>query len=763
MLGSVFDDGGDGSGNRGATAPIAQLLMVVLVIVLVGAAVLVASDLTVVQSEPRQVSVTASYDAETGEVRLTHQGGDAIRSGDDGADGIVRVQVRDSSAGGTETYEWTGDIRAGSGFTIDDVAGLPTGDVTRSEAFETGDEVTVVWDRGDSSTVLTQYRIGSRSRAYLAWTLEPLSGLRAYFPLDERDVNAADTVGGASGEIVRADPGVSGQVGTAYAFDGSNQEYVALDRRFDSNGALSQVSACAWFRTGESGTGDFDNWALLDFDRSEYFNLFVTGDGRVGFATTATGGGGLDDQYASAPSGSYNDGSWHLACGVYDGTDKHIYVDGQLRDTKANPHGGNDLGSGATRFGFIGDGSEASSFDGNRNGFYYTGRVDDVRLYTTGLSSGQVADLYDSATGGSATAPTGGLANHWKLDETASPGGDTISDASPTGDGITGENRGAFPGQAGVDGTSFAFRDGQYVALDDSYSASGGISELTACAWFRTSETGTGEFDNWALLDYDRSEYFNLYVRGDTGGVGFSTASPGDRMRDLSTGTNYADGNWHLACGVYTGSEKRIYVDGQLEASATQHGGNPLGTGVTRYGFIGDGSEASSFDGDRNDMYYDGRVDEIRLYERALSPGEIEGLYVADGGGGGNRTVVTEPRSYPRVFANESLRLENVDATLPAGTSVTITVEADPDGDGTFEQSSDEVAISSGTGGVAVTGITADSDTFRLRVDLNTTIPGTTPEFGGAELTDTGGSPRIGPPMEDQSAGWRALAVGSER
>jgi FlaG/FlaF family flagellin (archaellin) len=733
--------------ERAATSPIAILLIVALTLVVAGAGFVFLGDVVDIGETTPQARMSADFDADRGIVRIQHDGGDTLTRGNTES---LTVRVRDASDGSTEEFEWlsgtTSRISAGDGFVLDDAGGLPVGDAAFSGRFEPGDRVQVLWRTDEQSTILAEYTVDQAARPYLAWTLEPRRGLLAHFPLDERDLVARDSVGDADGELLGATPGANGQVGTAYSFDDSNDEYVALDRSFDTDGALPQVSACAWFNTDESGTGEFDNWALLDFDRSEYFNLYVTGDdGRVGFSTSAEPGtGSLHDQFSGA---GYNDGNWHLACGVYDGTDKRLYVDGTLVDTATDPHSGKALGSGATRYGFIGDGSEATTFDGNRNDFHYDGRVDDVRLYDAALDGTQVQDLYDSATGGGATAPTSDLVNHWRLDESQTGDDDTVLGERADGSTVTAENNGAFGNASGVDGTAFDFRDGGYVALDDSFDTAGELPQMTACSWFRTSETGTGEFDNWALLDYDRSEYFNLYVRGDTGGVGFSTSSQSASMRDLSTSTGFADGNWHFACGVYDGTEKRIYVDGALEASATQHGGAPLGTGTTRYGFIGDGSEAASFDGDRNDQFYDGRVDEVRLYDRALDQEEIEALYTADGGGSGNRTVTTEARSYPATFDAGDLVLTNVDATVPSGTSITVTVESDPDGDGTFEESSAAIDLTGATGTVDVTGLSTDSDTFRLRIELGTST-GTLPTFGGAELTTGNATANVvGAPM----------------
>lgn len=168
--------------------------------------------------------------------------------------------------------------------------------------------------------------------------------------------------------------------GQALTFDGIN-DYVSLNMVFNTVSALPTVTVEAWVKTNVSGAGEFDNWAIIDFDRSEYFSFYVHGtDGRVGFST-ADNSGAIDDFYAPLAN-RVNDGIWHHIAGVYDGTDKLIYVDGALVATKTNPHGGLPLGDGTVRYGFIGDGSEATSENATRNNYYFQGELDEIRIWS---------------------------------------------------------------------------------------------------------------------------------------------------------------------------------------------------------------------------------------------------------------------------------------------------------------------------------------------------------------------------------------------
>jgi hypothetical protein len=187
------------------------------------------------------------------------------------------------------------------------------------------------------------------------------------------------------------------ETNTSLNLDGDSS-YIALDRSYNAVEAIPQLTVEAWVNTDIGGTGEFSNWSIIDYDRSEYFNLFVRGDnGEVGFSTSANTGGTVDF-YSGV---SVNDGRWHHVAAVYDGTDKIIYVDGVQVATQGNPHGGLGLGRGTLRYGFIGDGSEADAFNGARNRRYYTGLVDEVRLWSDVRTATEIMDYKDSCLTGS--------------------------------------------------------------------------------------------------------------------------------------------------------------------------------------------------------------------------------------------------------------------------------------------------------------------------------------------------------------------------
>jgi len=171
---------------------------------------------------------------------------------------------------------------------------------------------------------------------------------------------------------------------------------------------------------------------------------------------------------------------------------------------------------------------------------------------------------------------------------------------------------------------ALTFADGGYVAIDNlSYSSTGG-REVTACAWVRTSDPG----DQY-ILSFDRNEYYRLQINGEVaadGQVGWQvmTINAGtEQQLDYGSVTRVDDGLWHHVTGVFNNGTSTIFIDGIPEPPAV--GGPTFGTGETRFGLMGAGSEATEFNGAQNPATrgLTGDLGDVRIYNRALTQEEI--------------------------------------------------------------------------------------------------------------------------------------------
>jgi hypothetical protein len=194
---------------------------------------------------------------------------------------------------------------------------------------------------------------------------------------------------------------------------------------------------------------------------------------------------------------------------------------------------------------------------------------------------------------------------------------------------------------------AFSFDGNDWIALDK-YVTHNSISEITVCAWVLSTDTTNKKF----IISFDRSESYRLALKdGGNTYVGWDTtdSNGSTTTHDLRTSGSYSyengqsytieDGNWHHICGWFNKSstvDKKIFIDEVMVASnSNTHSGRNLGTSdrTRHYGFIGWGSEASSFNGNgsvhQNDFMI-GKIDDVRIYSRSLSDEEISALYLSE-------------------------------------------------------------------------------------------------------------------------------------
>ena len=152
--------------------------------------------------------------------------------------------------------------------------------------------------------------------------------------------------------------------------------------------------------------------------------------------------------------------------------------------------------------------------------------------------------------------------------------------------------------------------DGDYVYFDRSWS---GIvtNEITVAAWIRTSSLGSS--DGVAGLGYA------WRLRGGSGGnIAFQVMNTSPVS--AATGSQPVDnGTWHHVAGAYDETEYKLYIDGRTNVSVASSG-VLKGDATAYYGTIGahykrsDGAPKS---------FFDGLIDDVRIYDRILSEEDI--------------------------------------------------------------------------------------------------------------------------------------------
>ena len=162
-------------------------------------------------------------------------------------------------------------------------------------------------------------------------------------------------------------------------------------------------------------------------------------------------------------------------------------------------------------------------------------------------------------------------------------------------------------------GSNVLSLDGSGDYVDFGNTAVAGIDrEITVTAWIKTSSLGGSN----TIV----AKCYAWQIHGNSDVLRFSnTGTPAD---SLDGTTDVADGTWHHIAAVYNGTTKYVYVDGDLENSVGWS--QDLSTWDT-YGFAAGAMIKTGFVGFPK-FFFDGMIDDVRVYDSALSPDQIETL-----------------------------------------------------------------------------------------------------------------------------------------
>jgi hypothetical protein len=238
---------------------------------------------------------------------------------------------------------------------------------------------------------------------------------------------------------------------------------------------------------------------------------------------------------------------------------------------------------------------------------YFVATAQYVRISVVGVPSGATASFYDFKVFGD----TGDKVTMAQLpfDETS---GTTAIDA--TGNGWHGTLVGGASQVAGQTGNAVDLSGtNQYVALP-----SGVVSNydaITVAAWVNLDSAS-----NWMrIFDFGSGTGTNMFLtpkNGANGKIRFAIKNNGSAEQIIDGQATLPTGGWHHVAVTLNGSTGTLYVDGVQVGSNTAMTLKPSNLGSTTQNWIGRSQYAA-------DPYLDGRVDDFRIYNRALTASEV--------------------------------------------------------------------------------------------------------------------------------------------
>jgi len=387
----------------------------------------------------------------------------------------------------------------------------------------------------------------------------------------------------------------AGIIGGCAVFDGVG--YLQATSTFN---ATYPLTYSCWIKSssvgetgvwGGNGTGYPNQFRIIAINSTIYF--------QAPSATTA-----------NTTGGSYNDGNWHYVVGVADGTNIYLYVDGSLvAQTADNSNGGSAI---PYLIGNNGDSITAPS------------SIDEVGVWSRALSSTEVYDLYYGGLGNTYpfTNPlpvplTVGCKSYWNLNNDGS-GGVSLLDA--TGNGYTLANNNGVTLGTGIIGGDAVFVSSNSQSLSNITQFTAQTS-FTASAWFKMSSVGSGTrrdiFDSISDIGFGCS-----ISTSDT--ILFSYGVNGSPI-DNDSGFQIIDTNWHYLTYTFDGGtyDLKGYIDGVLVDSINT--GNPASPWA-------DGAPTCIGQAGVSVFFFDGQIDEVGIWNRALSQSEVTELYNSGAG-----------------------------------------------------------------------------------------------------------------------------------
>jgi|GEM_PF-1440353 len=394
--------------------------------------------------------------------------------------------------------------------------------------------------------------------------------------------------------------------------DASQNEYIEVSDHSDLD-ATEQLTIAFWAKP--TSTGVDNNARAILSKRLGYNN-------NVSYSLFLPSSGGDLRIYLDDGSGAPNDiqttytfqTEWQHVALVFDGTASSserikLYVNGALFNTYTHSVSQiRDL-SGPLTIGALNPGY----------GVTYDGWLDDIQIHRSALAPSTIADIFSAgAEVGPGPIAYYDFENGSALGEDASANG-PIYDGAVYGTSIS-QNGDAKVGASSV---RMNGEHNDYIIATDTHGQLDDTDELTIAFWAKPTSTGV-DGNARAIVSkragYQRNVSYSMFLH--SGGELRVRLDDGDDVPHTIDTNYYFQTNWQHVALVFDGnaastSRVKLYVDGTLEgtyshgASVIRDLGAPLTIGALNPGY------SNSFDG---------WLDDIRIYRRALSATEVDNL-----------------------------------------------------------------------------------------------------------------------------------------
>ena len=271
------------------------------------------------------------------------------------------------------------------------------------------------------------------------------------------------------------------------------------------------------------------------------------------------------------------------------------------------------------------------------DGNYFNGSIADVRIYNRGLNEGEINELAQDAApaqvGNSYNTGATGLLSHYTFDGAINGGAAT--DVAPLGIALTGctwngtgcaaASQTAVTGKDGDANGAFSYTGTQYLtsAAGADIGLPAGNHPRTMCAWINPAAQPALNTNMFAVqYGNGNNQTSALGIRDIGGNKSVSLFGVNNDAYFLYT---LPLNTWSHLCATYSGGTTvNFYVNGSSLGSATL---GPLGGALnTATGALNSSLIIAAYNGSL--FPFNGKIDDVRIYNNALSANQIRQLAV---------------------------------------------------------------------------------------------------------------------------------------
>ncbi len=245
----------------------------------------------------------------------------------------------------------------------------------------------------------------------------------------------------------------------------------------------------------------------------------------------------------------------------------------------------------------------STTYDYTGGGNYYC-----VTATTSGTSYFQ-SSTYPSVNRGTCN----GLVGWWPLNT-------DVSDFGPNGFNGTASNLSNATGQNGKSGGAYSFNGTNSQITMTNAPELNPVSVITISAWFQVAGPNAAAATQGIISKEVSGAVANppyVLQYTNSGVLQYGQTATNNDGANINSIGNLNTGTWYFGTGVFSGTTEYLYLNGELQGTATN---SDIGatTNVLRIGQQKSG----------NSRFFNGSIDDVRVYNRALSATEVKQLYL---------------------------------------------------------------------------------------------------------------------------------------